>query len=108
MNLKESIGKGTIDLVIISLLAREDMYGYQIIQNVSNLTNGLLCLNTGAMYTSLYKLEEDGYISSESVKVKARQVRIYYHLTEKGRKYLTELLAEYQKMQEALNTLLGI
>lgn len=108
MALKESIGKDTIDIVIMSLLSEEDMYGYQITQSVTTLTDGLLSLNTGAMYTALYEMEEKGYISSSQVKVKTRQIRIYYHLTEKGRCRLKERREEYRKIQLTLNQLLKI
>ena len=65
---KENIGKGTIELVLMSMLLEEDMYGYQLVQSISKLSNGVLSINTGAMYTSLYKLEEEGYITSISTK----------------------------------------
>ncbi len=108
MNLKESIGKGSIELVLMSMLLEEDMYGYQLVQSISEISNGLLSINTGAMYTSLYKLEEEGYITSINMKVKNRQVRIYYHLTDSGRKRREELLSEYVKLQNAMNCLLRI
>ena len=59
VGVKENIGKGTIELVLMSMLLEEDMYGYQLVQSISKLSNGVLSINTGAMYTSLYKLEED-------------------------------------------------
>lgn len=108
MNLKETIGKGTLELVVMSLLSEEDMYGYQITQNISERSNGLLNINMGALYTSLYKLENDGYITGQKQTVKTRQVRIYYHLTDSGHVYLKELLADYTKLQNALNNLLNI
>ena len=74
MGVKENIGKGTIELVLMSMLLEEDMYGYQLVQSISKLSNGVLSINTGAMYTSLYKLEEEGYITSISTKVKNRQI----------------------------------
>lgn len=108
MNLKETIGKGTIELVLMSMLLEEDMYGYQLVQSISTISNGLLSINTGAMYTALYKLEEEGYITSISTKVKNRQVRIYYHLTDSGRRRREELLSDYVKLQDAMNCLLRI
>ena len=101
VGVKENIGKGTIELVLMSMLLEEDMYGYQLVQSISKLSNGVLSINTGAMYTSLYKLEEEGYI-------KNRQIRIYYHLTDSGRDYREVLLSEYLELQKAMNCLLKI
>ena len=106
VGVKENIGKGTIELVLMSMLLEEDMYGYQLVQSISKLSNGVLSINTGAMYTSLYKLEEEGYITSISTKVKNRQIRIYYHLS--GRDYREVLLSEYLELQKAMNCLLKI
>ena len=108
VGVKENIGKGTIELVLMSMLLEEDMYGYQLVQSISKLSNGVLSINTGAMYTSLYKLEEEGYITSISTKVKNRQIRIYYHLTDSGRDYREVLLTEYLELQKAMNCLLKI
>ena len=108
VGVKENIGKGTIELGLMSMLLEEDMYGYQLVQSISKLSNGVLSINTGAMYTSLYKLEEEGYITSISTKVKNRQIRIYYHLTDSGRDYREVLLSEYLELQKAMNCLLKI
>ena len=97
---REAAGEEFVDV--------EDMYGYQLVQSISKLSNGVLSINTGAMYTSLYKLEEEGYITSISTKVKNRQIRIYYHLTDSGRDYREVLLSEYLEIQKAMNCLLKI
>ena len=108
LSINKNLRRGTIDLLLLTLLQEEDMYGYQLVQSISKLSNGVLSINTGAMYTSLYKLEEEGYITSISTKVKNRQIRIYYHLTDSGRDYREVLLSEYLELQKAMNCLLKI
>ena len=102
----DSLGKGTIDLAILHLLSKEDMYGYQICQSVSEKTNGLITLNMGAMYTTLYRLKECGYISDYERLAGKKLKRVYYHLEESGATYLKECRMAYEQLQAAMNHLL--
>ena len=77
------------------MLKNEDKYGYQISQEVSDLSNGYLCLKEGSMYPVLYKLMEKGYIKSRTEKIGEKRTRVYYHLEDSGREYLKETKSNY-------------
>lgn len=80
------------------------MYGYEITQKVKALTKGELNITEGALYPALHKLEAEGLLDVEVVKVDNR-MRKYYKLTEIGTKETVnkmEALADYINTMQAL------
>ena len=97
--------KGSLTTIILKLLAEsERMYGYEITQKVKELTRGKLKITEGALYPSLHKLEAEGILEVEVVKVDNR-MRKYYRLTRKGTR---ETAAKLSELEEFLQTLQGI
>lgn len=83
---KNALYKGTLQNIILKLLSVEvKMYGYQMTQRAKELTQGHLEMTEGALYPILHKLEADGLITSEVIKVSGRD-RKYYLLTDRGKK----------------------
>ncbi len=80
----QKLYKGNLQTIILELLHNNDrMYGYEITQKVKELTQNELQITEGALYPALHKLEADGYVDIELVKIKNRK-RKYYKLTENG------------------------
>jgi len=88
--------RGVMSLVILSLLEREDMYGYQLVQETNLSSGGTITTQEGSLYPVLYKLLDQGYISDRRVQVGKRMTRIYYHLEPAGEERLQELIKEYE------------
>lgn len=88
--------RGVTPLVILALLRREDMYGYQLVQEMERQSGGRLSIQEGSLYPVLYRLQEQGYISDRRLLVGKRMTRIYYHLEPAGEECLRELTAEYE------------
>ena len=88
--------RGVMSLVILSLLKREDMYGYQLVQETNLSSGGAITTQEGSLYPVLYKLLDQGYISDRKVQVGKRMSRIYYHLEPAGEERLQELIREYE------------
>jgi len=88
--------RGVASLVVLSLLKREDMYGYQLVQETERSSGGELTTQEGSLYPVLYKLLEQGYISDRRVLVGKRMTRIYYHIEPAGERHLQELIREYE------------
>ena len=86
--------RGIMSLVLLSLLATEDMYGYQMVQEIERISGGRLTLQEGSLYPVLYRLQEQGLVSL----VGKRMTRNYYHLEPEGIKRLREMTAEYEEM----------
>ena len=88
--------RGVASLVILSLLKREDMYGYQLVQETERSSGGELTTQEGSLYPVLYRLLDQGYISDRRVQVGKRMTRIYYHIEPAGEIHLQELIKEYE------------
>lgn len=105
---KNSLYKGTLQNIILKLLAKEvKMYGYQITQRAKELTQGELEMTEGALYPLLHKLESDGIITSEVQKINGRD-RKYYLLTEKGKKQQVDQENEMKSYLVNLQTIFNI
>jgi len=86
MKKKNALYKGTLQNIILKLLAKEvKMYGYQLTQRAKELTKGELEMTEGALYPLLHKLESEDIIYSQMQNVNGRD-RKYYLLTEKGKR----------------------
>lgn len=88
--------KGSLTTIILKLLNENDkMYGYEIALKVKELTKGELKITEGALYPSLHKLEANGFLEVEVVKIDNR-LRKYYKLTESGTKETVDKLKELE------------
>lgn len=96
-----------MSLVILSLLKREDMYGYQLVQETSKSSGGKLITQEGSLYPVLYKLLDQGLISDQRVLVGKRMTRIYYHLEPAGEARLRELIQDYQEVTSGVFQIMG-
>lgn len=89
---------GITDLLILDILSVEDSYAYEIEKKIQELSNQELTIPLNTVYTAIYKLEREGYITEYSKLVGRKRTRIYYHLEESGVSYVSELLESYQSL----------
>ena len=102
MAVDNSFRRGVMSRVILALLKREDMYGYQLVQETEKQSGGLLTTQEGSLYPVLYKLLDQGYISDRRVQVGKRMTRVYYHIEPAGEEKLRELIREYEEMTQGV------
>lgn len=107
MGLRDNFKKGTVEMMILSLLTESDMYGYQLSQLIAERSNHTIEVPEGSMYPTLYRLLDNGYISDKRVQVGKRMTRVYYHLEPSGRERFREMLKEYQLFTEGLANILS-
>jgi len=86
---KELIGAST-RILVLTVLAREANYGYQIIKRVNDEADGLFVWQEGTVYPVLHKLEKDGLVRTQWQEAETGRRRKYYYITAKGRDALTE------------------
>ena len=98
--------KGTLELLFLKLLSQQDLYGYELASMINHLSENLITINAGNMYPTLYKLEDKGFITSYEKVCGRRMRRVYYKITENGKKELQEMMDDYQRITEANNTIL--
>lgn len=102
----DNFKRGTAEMLVLYLLSKEDLYGYQITQAFAQKSNGAYTMLEGSLYPILYKLTEVGYISDYTEQVGKRRVRRYYHLEEKGKEYYKEIVAEYDLITDSISKIL--
>lgn len=94
--------RGVLSLVILSLLKREDMYGYQLVQETARLSGDRIITQEGSLYPVLYRLLEQNYISDRRVLVGKRMTRVYYHLESTGEALLQALIQDYNQITQGV------
>jgi len=95
--------KGTLSAIILKLLSeRERMYGYEMYQQVKELSEGKIVLKDGSLYPALQKMTKDGLLSFKEENVGGR-IRKYYYLTKKGEKEKTTHVEELKDFIATLN-----
>ena len=104
---QNSFRRGIMSLVILSLLKKEDMYGYQLVQETNQLSGGRIVTQEGSLYPVLYKLLDQGLISDRKVQVGKRMTRVYYHLEPAGEDKLQTLTEEYKQLTQGVFLILG-
>lgn len=103
-----SFRRGVMSMVILALLDKEDMYGYQLVQQTAYCSGGLLTTQEGSLYPVLYRLLDQGLISDRKVLVGRRMTRVYYHLEPQGKDQLRALIREYTDTTCGVFRIIGV
>lgn len=106
MSIINNLKHGTIELLLLTLLNEQDMYGYQIMQELENRSGQLYTIKEGSLYPTLRRLLSKGLITDREERVGARRIRVYYHLTDQGRSHLTEIEQEYISITQGIENVL--
>lgn len=100
--------KGSIEMLTLLMLQEGDIYGYQLIQMLSDRSDGKLTVQEGSLYPLLYRMLDSGYISGRDVTVETmhgrKRNRVLYHLEPSGRVRLRELKMEFDQVQEGIQS----
>ena len=98
MKVSRELLKGSTNMLVLSLLENENMYGYQMIKKLSEKSQNVFEFQEGTLYPILHSLEEKNYISSywDNTGVKKRK---YYSITKAGKKHLEEKKNEWKTFE---------
>lgn len=96
---------GVPELLLLQLLARRPMYGYELVQMIRNATEQRLEFGEGSIYPILHRLEAEKALRGERTEVNGRS-RVVYHVTAGGRQRLAESVASWQRITDAVRTVL--
>ena len=103
---KSDLLQGTLDMLILKTLALEPMHGWGISQRIQQVSNGVLSINQGSLYPALYRLEQQGWITSEWGSSENNRQAKFYELTKAGRKQLTEETENWERLSAAIGQIL--
>ena len=93
-------------LLVLSLLAKEDMYGYQMIVELGRRSNHTFDMKEGTLYPVLHALEKSSYVEAYQQEAPTGRMRKYYHLTRKGGEALRTEQEEWKRYSGAVNAVL--
>ena len=94
--------KGVLNLCVLVLLDKQDRYGYELVQKISDQ----ISISEGSVYPLLRRLTKEGYFTTYLQESTEGPPRKYYQLTDTGRTYLHEQLDEWRNFTEGVNTLI--
>jgi transcriptional regulator len=101
-NTRTDLMQGTLELLILKTLSREQMHGYGIAQRIHEAVDDLLKVEDGSLYPALYRMEERGWIASEwGVSENNRRAK-YYKLTRTGRQQLAAQAVNWERISRAV------
>ena len=95
--------KGSTDTLLLSLMANEAMYGYQLVKEIDRRSSGYFRFKEGTLYPALHRLERDGLVEGTWGASSNGQNRRYYHITADGRAKLSSMLEEWHLFTKAVN-----
>ena len=99
--------RGNIDAIVLSTLSNGDSYGYEILKDVASTSQGAYEMKEPSLYTSLKRLEGQGFVESYWGSESQGARRKYYHITGAGRGELTEATARWVRVRTIIDRLLG-
>ncbi|MBQ7758790.1 PadR family transcriptional regulator [Anaerotignum sp.] len=106
MTIDKTLLSGSTATLILKLLDGQDMYGYQIIEELARRSDNTFQLKAGTLYPLLHGLEKKGLLESYEDNADSARVRKYYRLTNKGKKHLKEKTEEWKEYASAVSKVL--
>jgi transcriptional regulator len=95
--------QGTLDLLILRVIALQPMHGWAIAQRIRQMSNDELRVGQGSLYPALHKLEQQGWIDAEWAPSENNRRAKYYTLTAAGRKALKSETAQWERLSAAIS-----
>jgi transcriptional regulator len=98
--------QGTLDMLILKTLALGPMHGWGISQRIQQVSEDVLVINQGSLYPALYRLEQQGLITSEWGSSDNNRQAKFYELTRSGKKQLSEETENWTRLSAAVDRIL--
>jgi PadR family transcriptional regulator len=100
--------KGSAELVILAIVEHDDHHGYEIAKLIERRTGGRLRFTLASLYSTLYRLEERGWLKGRWVEKAGQRRRCYYRITPAGRTVLAKQREDWKRFVAALGDVAGV
>jgi PadR family transcriptional regulator, regulatory protein PadR len=100
--------QGTLDLLILKILALEPLHGWAISLRLRSISGDVLQVSEGSLYPALHKLEHEGWIKAEWKTTENNRKAKFYSLTRPGQKQLATETANWQRLSSAISNVIQI
>ncbi|HLW97428.1 MAG TPA: PadR family transcriptional regulator [Candidatus Acidoferrales bacterium] len=103
---KKEFLKGTLDMLILKIVAFGPIHGYAISQRMKEISKDFFQVHQGSLYPALHRLEDRGWLEPEWKESETGREAKFYKLTRKGRKQLENEVESWARMSDAVKTIL--
>lgn len=100
--------QGTLDLLVLKMLALEPLNGWAISQRLKQISKDVLQVSDGSLYPALHKLEQEGWIAAEWRASENNRRAKYYSLTRLGRRALARESEQWERLSSAITAIVRL
>lgn len=100
--------QGTLDLLLLKILALEPLHGWAISLRLRSISGDVLQVSEGSLYPALHKLEQEGWISAEWKQTENNRRAKFYSLTRLGRTQLEKESANWNRLSAAISNVVSL
>jgi len=108
MSKPSDLVQGTLDLLLLKILALQPLNGWAISQRLRQVSGDVLQVSDGSLYPALHKLEQEGWISSEWKPSENNRRAKFYSLTRLGRRQLEKEAANWDRLSSAITNVIRL
>src|SRR5690242_18338806 len=103
---KSDLLQGTLDMLILKVVALAPVHGYAISQRIKQISNEVLIVQQGSLYPALHRLEQRGWLDAEWGESENGRQAKFYRLSPQGRKQLAAEETNWRRLSEAVGLIL--
>ena len=103
MSKPSDLVQGTLDILLLKMLALEPLHGWAISQRLKQVSGNVLQVSDGSLYPALHKLEQEGWIQAEWKTSELGRRAKFYSLTRMGRGQLSKQAADWERLSGAIS-----
>src|SRR3982750_617195 len=108
MSKPNDLVQGTLDLLLLKILALEPLHGWAISLRLRSISGDVLQVTDGSLYPALHKLEQEGWITAEWKQTENNRRAKFYSLTRLGRKELKAESANWSRLSDAISSIVKL
>lgn len=108
MSKPNDLVQGTLDLLLLKILALEPLHGWAVGQRLKQVSSDVLQVSDGSLYPALHKLEQEGWITAEWKTSELGRRAKFYSLTRLGRGKLEKEAANWRRLSDAISTVVQL
>ena len=105
---KSDLPQGTLDVLILKIVALGPVHGYAIAQRLQQISRDVVQVPQGSLYPALHRLENRGLLTADWKESETGREAKFYSLTSKGRKHLEIETEDWRRLAEAVSLILGL
>ena len=108
MSKPSDLVQGTLDLLVLKILALEPLHGWALSQRLKQVSGDVLQVSDGSLYPALHKLEQQGWIQAEWKPTENNRRAKFYSLTRLGRRHLEREAANWERISTAISSVMRL